>query len=133
MSRNLNEQLVDAACMGNTVTIRKLILAGADPNYLNEQINTPLMWAVTHRHLDAAQVLLESGADVNGQDALGGTSLIVAASNGDLPMLEMLLRAGADAHVTDHDGNTALVWATHNNHVEAAKFLQDWKFAHDAR
>ena len=68
-----------------------------------------------------------------GQDALGGTALIVAASNGDLPMLEMLLRAGADAHVTDHDGNMPLVWATHNNHVEAAKFLQDWKFAHDAR
>lgn len=101
MSRHLNEQLVDAACKGNTVTIRKLIRAGADPNYLNEQINTPLMWAVTHRHLDAAQVLLESGADVNGQDALGGTALIVAASNGDLPMLEMLLRAGAGAHVTD--------------------------------
>jgi ankyrin repeat protein len=48
-------------------------------------------------------------------------------------MLEMLLRAGADAHVTDHDGNTALVWATHNNHVEVAQFLQDWKFAQDAR
>jgi ankyrin repeat protein len=82
---------------------------------------------------DAAQVLLESGADINGQDVLGGTALIVAASNGDLPMLEMLLRAGADVHVTDHDGNTALVWATHNNHVKVAQFLQDWKFAQDAR
>ena len=130
---HLNEHLIDAACKGNTVTIRKLIAAGADPNYRNEQVNTPLMWAVTHRHLDAALVLLESGADVNGQDDLGGTALIVAASNGDLPMLEMLLRAGADVRVADHDGNTALVWATHKNHVEAARLLQDWESAHGAR
>jgi ankyrin repeat protein len=130
---HLSEQLIDAACKGNTFTIKKLIAAGADPNYRNVQINTPLMWAVTHRHPDAAQVLLESGADVNGQDVMGGTALIVAASNGDLPMLEMLLRAGADAHVTDDDGNTALGWATHNNHVEAARLLQDWESAHGAR
>jgi ankyrin repeat protein len=132
LSRHLNEQLIDAACKGKTVTIKKLIAAGADPNYRNAQINTPLMWAVTHRHLDAAQVLLESGADVNGQDVMGGTALIVAASNGDLPMLEMLLRVGADAHVTDYDGNTALVWATHNNHVAAASLLQDWESTHGA-
>jgi ankyrin repeat protein len=93
MSRHLNEQLLDAACQGNTVTIRKMIAAGANPNYQNEQINTPLMWAVTHRHLDAAQVLVESGANVNGQDCLGGTALMVAASNGDLPMLELGVHA----------------------------------------
>ena len=133
MSLSLNEQLVDAACKGQTVTIKKLIAAGADPNYRNAQINTPLMWAVTHRHLDAAQVLLESGADVNRQDVLGGTALIVAASNGDLPILEMLLRAGADAHVTDCDGHTARVWATHNNHVEAARLLEVWESTHGAR
>jgi uncharacterized protein len=121
------------ACKGNTGTIGRLIAAGADPNYRNEQVNTPLMWTATHRHLDAAQVLLESGADVNRQDVLRGTVLMVAASNGDLPMLEMLLRAGADVHVQDHDGNTALVWATHNNHVEAARLLQDWQSAHGAR
>ena len=39
MSRHLNEQLIDAACRA-TVTIKKLIAAGADPNYLTEQINT---------------------------------------------------------------------------------------------
>ena len=77
-------------------------------------------------------MLLESGANVNGQDCLGGTALMVAASNGDLPMLEMLLKAGGDAHVTDHDGNNARVWAAHNNHVEAARLLQDWESTHDA-
>lgn len=132
MSTHWNEQLVDAACAGNTATITRLIAAGADPNYQNSQINTPLMWAVTHRHLDAARVLLASGADVNRQDVLGGTALIVAAANGDLPMLEMLLRAGADARVTDHDGNTALVWATHNNHADAARLLQGWHSTHGA-
>jgi ankyrin repeat protein len=84
---------------------------------------------VTHRHLDAARLLLESGADVNGQDVLGGIALIVAASNGDLPMLEMLLKAGADVRVADHDGNTAPVWATHRNHGEAASLLRAWESA----
>ena len=71
MSRHLNTHLIDAACKGNTGTIRRLVAAGADPNYRTEQVNTPLMWAVTHRHLDAAQALLESGTNVNGQDVLG--------------------------------------------------------------
>ena len=100
MSRHLNEQLIDAACKGNTVTIKKLIASGADPNYRNTQINTPLMWAATHRHLDSAQVLLESGADVNGQDVLGGTALMVAAANGDLPMLEKAFAAGGESRAT---------------------------------
>ena len=128
----MSEELIDAACKGNVVTIRKLIAAGADPNDTNTQINTPLMWAVTHRQLDAARVLLESGANVNGQDVLGGTALMVAAANGDLPMLVMLLRAGADARVADHDGNTALLWASHNRHVEAARLLQASESAHGA-
>jgi 2-iminobutanoate/2-iminopropanoate deaminase len=74
---SLHEQLVDAACAGNTVAIKNLIAAGADPNYQNEQVNTILMWAVTHRHLDGARLLLASGADVNAQDVLGGTALMV--------------------------------------------------------
>ena len=58
---------------------------------------------------------------------------MVAASNGDMPMLDMLLRAGANVDVRDHDGNTALVWATHNNHVEAARLLQNSDSVHRAR
>jgi ankyrin repeat protein len=50
----LHERLVNAACGGDAAAIRALVAAGADPNYQNAQINTPLMWAATHRHLDAA-------------------------------------------------------------------------------
>ena len=126
MATNLHERLVDAACAGDSAAVRRLVAAGANPNYQNESINTVLMWAVTHRHLDAARALLESGAEVNAQDTLGGTALIVAAANGDLDMLEMLLRAGADPHLADHDGNTAVTWASHGQHADAAALISSW-------
>ena len=131
MPKHLNEQLVDAACRGDIAGIRRALAAGADPNYQNEQINTPLMWAVTHRHRDAARVLLESGADVNRQDVLGGTALMSAASNGDVPTLQLLLIAGANPRVADHEGNTARAWASHKNHHEAASLLELWESAQD--
>ncbi len=44
----LNEKLVNAACSGDTAEIKKLLKSEADVNYQNTQINTVLMWAVTH-------------------------------------------------------------------------------------
>jgi len=127
MPNSLNEELIEAACVGDTVRIKNLIAQGANVNYQNEQINTVLMWAVTHRHVDAAQQLLNAGADINGQDVLGGTALIVAAGNGDMPMVEMLLKRGADVHLKDAEGNTAFTWAEHNRHNQVTRLLQDLK------
>ena len=115
MPTNLDERLIDAACAGNTEAVRRLVAAGANPNYQTDSVNTVLMWATTHGHLDAARALLDAGAEVNAQDRLGGTALIVAAANGDLAMVAMLLQAGAEPHVADHDGNTAAAWASHVN------------------
>ena len=124
-SSSLHEELVEAACAGDVERVRRLVQRGADPNHRDGlQVNTVLMWAVTHRHRGAAVELLRAGADVNLPDVIGGTPLIVAAGNGDTEMVLLLLEAGADTSHRDDFGNDALAWANHNKHLETAKLLR---------
>ena len=120
----LHEKLIDAACSGDSERVKKLLTAGADPNYKNEQINTVLMWAVTHRHIKAVQELLKAGADINLPDLLGGTPLIVASANGDSIMVKLLLDSGADTSHKDELGNDALSYADHIKHSETVDLLR---------
>jgi hypothetical protein len=53
---------MDAACKGNTVTIKKLIAAGSDPNYRNAQTNT-----MSRPVMRGAAVIQATVGQVNGR------------------------------------------------------------------
>jgi ankyrin repeat protein len=116
--------LCNAAMTNDTALIRRLLVAGVDPNALGGLDETaPLDWACWRGQREAAGVLVEGGADihainryqadalgmtihgsVNCQDAIGGsgTKLPEEITHGDYAGLaEMLIAAGArlPAHV----------------------------------
>lgn len=90
--------------------VRLLLAAGADPNIVDSEGDSPLRWCVEHREYDTAALLLGCGATktinysggASGMNALGQ-----AAKQLDLRMIQLLLEAGADPTFKDVDKLTA--------------------------
>jgi hypothetical protein len=74
------EQLIEAAKVGNTVEIERLIKAGVN---VNARVNdrTALDMAAGIGYSSAVEVLIKGGADVNTKDRRGRTPLHAAAYN----------------------------------------------------
>jgi ankyrin repeat protein len=63
---------------GNSMLMQQLLMAGAKPDVMNNQLQTPLIRAVYNNALDTARVLIEWHADVNARDGNGHTALFYA-------------------------------------------------------
>ncbi|XP_014207388.1 ankyrin repeat domain-containing protein 40 isoform X1 [Copidosoma floridanum] len=77
--RILEEQLREAACIGDTDAVQELINLGVD---VNHAINgwTPLHWACKRNYLDVVALLLKSGADRNVKSDKGATPASVSTN-----------------------------------------------------
>lgn len=78
-----------AASMGATEVVQQLLEAGGNPNELNAQGETPLMYAVVQDRVDAVRALIAAGANVNLKTAEGETALSLAQD----PTVRALLQA----------------------------------------
>jgi ankyrin repeat protein len=79
-----------AAWKGHTTVVQKLLAAGAAINTAEVSGMTPLMLAVTGKHLETVQVLIEAGADPRLADKDGRTARDLAADNPDIGNLLQL-------------------------------------------
>ncbi|MBM41658.1 MAG: hypothetical protein CL483_07015 [Acidobacteria bacterium] len=130
--------LMRAAWVGSTAVVRALLDAGADPNGMEPaRQQTALMWAVSERHPDVVQLLLDRGADVAAatvthrtgraatRDIVGYTPLLFAARVGDAESLRLLIDFGADPNAASSDGMSALILATVRGYPDVAMQLLD--------
>jgi ankyrin repeat protein len=78
-----------AAAHGHADTISRLLQAGATPDAMNENAQTPLMRAAENGHLTAVHVLIHGGADPNVWEQ-GETALLCAARSGHEDVVEYL-------------------------------------------
>jgi ankyrin repeat protein len=146
--------LMEAARSGSALAVRALLNRGANVNAKErDRDQTALMWAVSRRHPEVVQVLLDHHADVHARtrtwpsrvmldqgprrtvkrsvedarqiDSGGRTALLFAAQVGDVESAMRLIAAKADVNDTAADGNSALVLATFAGHPEVARVLID--------
>ena len=99
--------------------IKKLIIAGADPNTTDYKGETPLHEAARRGRDACVRVLIEAGGgpNVTASDYFGRTPLHEAALHGHDTCVRRLLSAGADPNVTDNAGITPLHYAIHRGNA----------------
>lgn len=116
--------LLASACEKNSLdAVSMLLEAGADPNWLNPDEQTPLCIACTQCHLDVAKLLIAKGANINHLSHNGLTPLQIACLQEDLDMMDLLIRNHADINIKAFHGVTALYSACENGSLSAVAFL----------
>jgi hypothetical protein len=120
---SLNEELWQAAEVGNLDQVAQLIDKGADVN-AKDQANgwTPLMIAAKNEHLEICILLIKKGADVNSTGIHNVTALGVAH---DYEICKLFIDNGANVNATDELGTTTLIAATILGSIEKCKLLID--------
>jgi ankyrin repeat protein len=97
-----------AVLLESPSAVKALLDSGADPNAVNEEGTTALMWAST-RGLEWVNPLLDRGANPKASDRQGFTALMVAAGySGMRPVMSRLIAAGADVNALTTNGWSAL-------------------------
>jgi len=89
--------LIETACCGQHILVRKLIDAHADPN-LNLKGNAgPIYFSACNGHFESTQILLDAGARIDEADRSNGRNgLWWAAKEGHTSVVRLLLENRAD-------------------------------------
>jgi ankyrin repeat protein len=139
--------LMTAARSGNVRSVKALIAKGAKLEAVEStEGQNALMWAVSYKHPNVVQALIEAGADVRAKSKIrpvmrsrggrgeggkavlneGGFSpLLFAARVGDLASARLLVAAGADPNEVAPLGTSVLLVAAQSGHEDVAEFLLD--------
>jgi len=86
--------LIDAVSAGDEITVRRLLVEGANTEIPTEKGETPLLLACKAQRLDLASLLVKHGANVEG-GPYSLTPLDVAVQKGHLDLVKLLVEKGA--------------------------------------
>ena len=113
-----------ASMNGYTQSIKLLIEAGADVNFVGDLELTSLMLACSHCHEDTVQLLLQSGADPSVLTSSGKTALMYS-TYGDqyFNIVKCLLETGAVVNAQNKNGWSAFTKACKNGCYRLAELL----------
>ena len=120
----LNRALFEAVSKGNVDECQRLIQAGANVNFTNDDGWTPLHWAAFDGHLKVCRLLINEGrADVHAVTNDNRTPLHLAAWWGHVAVCRFLIEQGAIVNATNRFGWTPLHLAAQNGHVEVCQLM----------
>ena len=121
------DQCIIKASENNEIEdVKRLLEAGADPNFQDKCGSTALIWASKTGNIEIVRVLFEAGADLNLQNRWGNTALIIASRYTVEETVKILLEAGADPNIQNRWGNTALELALSDKNNKIVDLLQNY-------
>ena len=125
MRVNLAAELRSEARRGNTASVTRLVLRGANVHDVDEFGLTAMMWAARYGHTDTVTTLIERhGARVEAIDGFGWTALMLATMHGHIDTTTTLIeRHGANVEAEDKYGSTPLMKAAKDGHGELVSRL----------
>jgi len=126
----LNKMLLNAARLGKTKRVERLLKAGADVNAKENDGWTALMHAARKGNTETCALLLEKDAKIDARSKNDRTALMIAAELGRTETCKLLLERNADIEAKDKDGWTALIWTARFGHTETEKFLKGMESLH---
>jgi ankyrin repeat protein len=116
----VDQELWVAAFEGEDATVKRLLKAGGNADWLNlhkSEMLTPLLAAAARGHTKAVRLLLKTG-DPGERTLSGRTALHLACAGGRLAMVRALVKAGADPEAKDAEGNTCREAASGHSKIE---------------
>lgn len=102
--------------------VRAALSSGVSPDCRNFIGLTPLIFAASTGHQEAAEALLKAGAAVNAESPVG-SALTIAEAEGQGGMARFLLARGADAEAKRVDQISPLMMAAAAGHTDVVKDL----------
>ena len=83
---------------------------------------TPLLWALSNGHLEAAKYLLSLGADIHATTKKGWNAMMFAAQSGCVPVMEFLLAQGLTVDFVTDSGYSVCYAAALGGHTPSLDF-----------
>jgi ankyrin repeat protein len=118
-----NAELIAATERGDTPTVLRLLMEGAEINARDDRGRTPVMAATHGNQVATVAALIGAGADINIRDNRLDNPFLYAGAEGLLDILKLTIDAGADTKLTNRFGGTALIPACERGHVEIVNEL----------
>jgi len=115
--------LVWAARYGREEAAARLIKAGVDLDFKDDDGWNALSTAVHEGHFKIVKAIVEAGADIEAVENEGYTALMWAAEEGRLDIMGLLLSEGAKVDVQNNQGGSALMWAIYEKKTDAAALM----------
>ena len=121
----MNQELVEAAWVGEVGTVRSLLQRGASIEARDASGATALVAAAYANHVEVARALVDAGADVDVRDPTEQSAYLIATSEvgDDTTLLELTLDAGADVNAKDSYNGTGLIRAADRGYVQIVRRL----------
>jgi hypothetical protein len=96
---------------------------GIEIDGLDEDGDTPFLWAAFFGLIDMVKLLHILGCAVNAKNKLDNGALALSSMRGHLPVVEFLVHNGLKVNERHQDSKTALHFACAYNRVDIAEFL----------
>jgi len=124
--------LTTAAGCGYDKCLKSLLEAGADPNNVDENNISALIYAAKVGNEEIVNMLINAGADIeiassvhNTPLGLNNTPLMFAIKGGHHGCVKLLLNAGANYNMVSKNGKTLLMLAAERRQKMSVQFLLD--------
>ena len=88
-------ELLEAAKENDLAEVKRLIEAGVDIDYQDDEYNTALILAAMYDNVDIVEYLIDAGADLDLQNIANWPALGYAMNNGNEEIIKLLRDAGA--------------------------------------
>jgi ankyrin repeat protein len=113
----------EAVKRDDIITVKALIVAGADINASDKSAETPLHIAAVRGYDEITSLLIDEGANVNARDGRELTPLHAAAWGGHKETVVLLIANGALINARGDDGTTPLLVATLSGRNDTMELL----------
>ena len=122
----IDYDLLTAAKNGNINDVKSSLAAGANINAIAWRFDrgrTPLNQAVTYKHTNVVEYLINIGADINQLDKYGESPVGMAIRYKDYTVTKMLIDAGANVNISEKNGKKPIHFSVDMELMEITKLL----------